>query len=247
MAKKSGSKPRASKPQASSQLGTPQAIEQGKYRIKNQSVDQLFPTPFWVVDLLEEDANVINSQMMTELERMRDSGTQDVPAWASLQTDPVLHKRKAFKPLAKIATDMALSALEYMGAEHRGVEITGFWGNINPKDSQNFWHMHPNNILSAVYYIKADQQTGVIQVFDPRPAAAMILPRSRPGSFRLANQIDVPVQTGRLIMFPSYLPHAVPPNPSDETRVSIAINFTLKDWSEIAKPLWSKGTIHIVD
>lgn len=233
---------------AGKSFGTVKDIEEGRYRVTHKSVDMFFPTPLWIVDLLPEDAEAINSVMMAEFERMMKTGTQNgLPVWVSLQTDPILHERPEFQALAKISTDMALSALDYLGAEHHGVEITGFWGNINPQGALNSYHIHPNNILSAVYYVYADENDGVIDVHDPRPGSQMILPRSKPGSVHLSNRASVPVKTGRLIMFPSYLPHSVPPNPHEKERVSIAINFTLKDWSTIAKPLWKIGTVRVND
>ena len=44
---------------------------------------------------------------------------------------------------------------------------------------------------------------------------------------------------GKLVMFPSWLRHNVPPNKGDEERISIAINYMLDQYVETsAAPLW---------
>ena len=62
---------------------------------------------------------------------------------------------------------------------------------------------------------------------DPRPGVQLNMPARKPGDpgrdlWREANIDPIP---GRIIMFPSWLWHAVEPNESNDIRISVSFNF----------------------
>ncbi len=49
----------------------------------------------------------------------------------------------------------------------------------------------------------------------------------------------VKVSDGTLLMFPSWLPHSVDANGSDETRINVGFNIMFSAYTErMSKPLW---------
>lgn len=96
-----------------------------------------------------------------------------------------------------------------------------FWGNINKLGGYNNLHSHLNstdlddilNMFSAVYYIKVPQNSGDICF-------------SNPLFINFLNHYTP--QEKDLIVFPSYVPHLVRPNKTNEDRISIAFNFKLQ-------------------
>ena len=93
--------------------------------------------------------------------------------------------------------------------------IDTMWAIVNPPGAFNRCHIHPGYLWSGVYYIQAPAQSGRISFTDPRTMHLMHEPRYAPGKSRkVENWTDVfydPVP-GRLILFPSWIYHAVEPN-----------------------------------
>ena len=55
-------------------------------------------------------------------------------------------------------------------------------------------------------------------------------------------EIMVPVKSGTLVMFPSWLPHFVPPNQGTTDRISISFNVMFESYGEtISRPKWTFG------
>lgn len=110
------------------------------------------------------------------------------------------------------------------------------WANINRAGNGNEFHTHPGCVWSAVYYVDDGgtggdpSQGGQLEIQDPRGVApAMYRPELVPdikggGAFG-ATELISPVP-GMILMFPSWLSHAVRPYTGDGTRISIAINLS---------------------
>ncbi len=98
------------------------------------------------------------------------------------------------------------------------------WANINRRGHYNNMHTHPSATWSGVYYVDngdsnpTAEGTG-IHLYDANPARTNIFfPDLASPSFRFKPE------PGLMILFPSYVPHAVPPHQGDRPRISIAFN-----------------------
>lgn len=110
------------------------------------------------------------------------------------------------------------------------------WANISRKGNANQYHTHPGAYWSAVAYIDdgygmggyRPELGGEIQFSDPRmPMIRMTAPDLRIAESRDSIENNEPMmaaETGKLVMFPSWLSHAVRPYWGDQKRISIAIN-----------------------
>ena len=87
--------------------------------------------------------------------------------------------------------------------------------------------IHSNNILSGVFYVDAEQTSGIMFT-DPRPQAGVIQPDVTKQFVDNANVIKYDSMTNRMILFPSWLQHYVPTNETKSNRISIAFNVMLK-------------------
>lgn len=98
------------------------------------------------------------------------------------------------------------------------------WANINRRGDFNQVHTHPGATWSGVYYVDHGEAEGVsaatsIQLFDPDAARTnLFFPELQ------ASSIAFKPEPGLMILFPSYVPHAVPPHGSDRPRISVAFN-----------------------
>lgn len=208
-------------------------------KISDMRVIEMFPTPLWSVDLEPAAAATLNAKLLSEINKLL-TPRPPVPRGGSWQTDPVLHRHPGFAELVDFANRAVTGALRFLAVKHPQASISGMWANINPRGGQSSAHTHPNNFLSAVYYVQVPKGEGVIQFSDPRPQAEVIMPRIAEGNRFNGNQMSVDVAAGKLVMFPAWLRHNVPPNKGDEERISIAINYMLDQYVETSSaPLWT--------
>jgi uncharacterized protein (TIGR02466 family) len=70
-------------------------------------------------------------------------------------------------------------------------------------------HTHWNGHMSGFYFLKASERTSMPLFEDPRPGNVMnLLPEKDKTKISYASyQINYPVKPGRIMFFPSYMPH----------------------------------------
>jgi uncharacterized protein (TIGR02466 family) len=105
------------------------------------------------------------------------------------------------------------------------------WSIVQPSDGHQMAHIHPAGWLSGVYYVKIPGKSG------PEPRSGNLVL----GSIKYADidppwgLRDISPVPGRLVMFPSYVPHATIPTGSTDPRICIAFDVVpLKNDTEIA-------------
>jgi uncharacterized protein (TIGR02466 family) len=112
------------------------------------------------------------------------------------------------------------------------------WANVSQAGASNQTHAHPGSYWSAVYYVddgyagSTDKALGGELTFlDPRfPMVRMRAPdlRRRGTDGQPENhEVWLRPRSGLLVMFPSWLQHAVRPYRGNGRRISIAINVSL--------------------
>jgi len=100
--------------------------------------------------------------------------------------------------------------------------ITQLWGNKNPKGSKHHEHVHPNSIISGVFYLRQDPKLPPIQ-FSKSNQHGIKLDPKKYNTFN-AETFLLPCVAGELILFPSNLRHSVPQNQGEEERISLSFN-----------------------
>ena len=100
--------------------------------------------------------------------------------------------------------------------------VTQCWANKNPPGSKHHEHVHPNSILSGVFYLRQDKTLPPIS-FAKSVQAAMKLDPKKYNNLN-SETFLLPCTNGELILFPSDLKHSVPINNGKEARLSISFN-----------------------
>ena len=111
------------------------------------------------------------------------------------------------------------------------------WANVNRSGHGNEFHTHPGSFWSGTYYVDdggigtTPGLGGEFEVQDPRgvgPAmyAPLLAFPGADGAAVGASQTLTP-RTGMMILFPSWLQHAVRPYRGERERISIAFNLSL--------------------
>ena len=187
-----------------------------------------FPTPIYIADIKHPTLN-------QELERdilawsKQDKGIvrTNVQGWHSTTN---MHELPQFKKLVDMlyACQKTIYEQEYYESEPF---LGNMWANINPPGGMNRAHQHPNSLWSGVYYIRVPENSGKLFIEDPRPGPQTYMPRRLENLPKaLWRVVAYEPKEGRMVFFPSWLPHGVDINQSKEQgeaswRISVSFNF----------------------
>lgn len=213
--------------------------------IENVGVTPIFSTPIWAVDLKEDDALALNAQLLREIEALMGNPRPVLAPGVNWQTDPMLQKLPQFAELVALVEKAGRGALDFLKLQARDIVVSSCWANVNPPGGRNSGHTHPNNFLAAVYYIQTPEAEDRIEFEDPRPQAQVMMPRPIAPSPYNGNTISFKVRPGRLVLFPAWLKHSVPPNRSKVDRVSFAFNLMFRNYVEDSSPALWRGTVQV--
>lgn len=96
------------------------------------------------------------------------------------------------------------------------------WATVHGNGTFHSSHVHHGSAISGVYFAKAGDNAGVLQLFDPR------------GPLKPYGRVYLHEPTaGELLLFPSSLAHQVSPTPGTDLRVSFSFNVP-GSWEELA-------------
>lgn len=207
-------------------------------RIESSEMVPLFPTFVHRVQLAQPAYRRINGAVSAKLRALY---TLDgpLPPNSRWQTGQRLHRHEELRELCGVVLEAADAVLRWQRVVHTGLRITGCWANISSPGAAHRSHNHPNNYLSAVYYVKAGDGARHIVFEDPRPQTNVISPAVSALVESNAGEIHLGVGEGMLVMFPAWLSHYVPENRSSEDRVSVAFNLMFERFGEeMAQPKW---------
>lgn len=190
----------------------------------------LFATP--ILTHIWADAAELNPQLTAAI-LAQASGTPGVAltnygGWHS-EVGTLEFCGEAGKRLILHMLEMAEEATLRLHAEfERKPQFQGWtlsaWANVNGPGDFNAMHTHPGATWSGVYYVDpGETDTGAdgtaLHLSDPNPARTNLFFPELSNS----NVLFQP-EPGLMILFPSYVPHAVLPHRGDGQRISIAFN-----------------------
>lgn len=107
------------------------------------------------------------------------------------------------------------------------VRMTEMWAVINKKNNLNLAHTHPNNFLSAAYYVKAPKNSGNIKFISSNSVKKERYPKLEKATEFNQSGVEIEPEEGNLLIFPSYLLHEVMKNETDEDRIVISFNIDI--------------------
>ncbi len=201
--------------------------------IEDFSSQNLFATPLCRMQV--SDAPALNAALLEEGARLRGASEgvrkSNRGGWHS---DGNLFDRPEapFQKLKALAETAIEAVMEKHAPKIAPGELTMkifAWMNVNPPGGFNAPHTHPGAHWSGVYYVDQPEveagNSGMIEFLDPRTDLPGMRILKAP-AFRLKKKIRP--RAGEIVVFPSYLVHWVYPNETDDDRVTVAFNATLK-------------------
>tara|TARA_Y100000593_G_C4289382_1_gene327410 strand:+ start:1140 stop:1766 length:627 start_codon:yes stop_codon:yes gene_type:complete len=204
-------------------------------KVKNEEIDSLFATP--IADIMIDD-----EELMMDIERETYRLMEEYPEgqpisnYGGWQTprdcwwngDSVVYE-KLGEQILPLIKDYYYNTMKNNRTDE--LKVQSVWGNVANRGSYNSVHVHPSSQVSAVLYIKGTNESGDIIFYNPLGLTSRMLELSCGDmeEYTPYNQDRwfVTPMRGRLLIFPSYIPHAVQMNNNDDDRISIAMNFNI--------------------
>ena len=185
---------------------------------------QLFPTPVLIcpypVDYTKELEWIHNQECRKE-NQGGDAGGQKIHYNRQSEDTFVLDRPELSNVRAFIEAKLHEFVTKIYASTDKLV-ITQSWLNKSKKGESHHEHVHPNSMVSGVWYPQIHEQMPPIQ-FRSRTQRDVSLQTEQYNTFNSATFM-LPMKRGELILFPSNLTHSVPTNVGEEERISLSFN-----------------------
>ena len=184
----------------------------------------LFPTPF-----MRAPATLPRELVNGLVEHFSTLAVRDNNSSANLTHTEML--RPSDSPLLVEAAAFITPKLTEFGAlifgERMGWSVKEMWVNVLETGGHQAMHNHANSFISAVVYLTPTHASSRT-VFMKSPGGTDFAFKNdhagvTTGQFNAEKWISPAPEPGDLVLFPSYLMHAVPPN-AGERRITLALN-----------------------
>lgn len=189
-----------------------------------QEVIGLFPTPFMRLpgtlapDLVKD---LVAHFSATAVEANKSSPNLSHTAMLKPSESPL------FVEAAKVITPRLSDFGDLLFGERLGWSVKEMWVNVLDTGGRQVMHNHANSFISGVVYLTPthpDART----VFMKSPGGVDFAfkndhAKTVNGPYNADKWISPQPEPGDMVLFPSYLMHAVPPNPGDR-RITLSFN-----------------------
>ena len=184
----------------------------------------LFPTP-----LLRVPQALPRALVNALVEHFSQQALQDNNASANLSHTRMLQPGDS--PLLIEVAERVTPKLVDFGAllfgERIGWSVKEMWVNVLDTGGRQAMHNHANSFASGVLYLTPTDESSCT-VFMKSPGGTDFIfrndhARMQPGPYSADKWVSPHPQPGDLVLFPSYLMHAVPPN-AGARRITMAFN-----------------------
>ena len=176
---------------------------------------QIFPTPLLITKY--EGSLVDELKHINTLDWIKQNSNENFKS-----KDTYLLDHEQFKNIKNFIYEALNKFTKNVFQSDQRLVVTQCWLNKNPKGSKHHEHVHPNSIISGVFYFKQDPKLPPIS-FSKSIQHAMKLDPKKYNNLN-SETFLLPCTDGELILFPSNLKHSVPVNMGDEPRISMSFN-----------------------
>ena len=203
----------------------------------NKEVITAFATPIYLSYI--ENPNFCKTYIEV-LKKQREDGEGDKRP-SSWKSEHNLMDYDEFKDLSKSIVDETQNVLDNYGMIRDSVEINNMWAQLSDENDYHPYHTHPNSFFSGLLYLNAPKGCSPTTFFNKELMYSdFIMPVSHYNSFNKTTYQVYP-EVGKLIFFPSGLPHMVerPLNADYKGEERATIAFTIMVRGENKFPPYS--------
>ena len=185
---------------------------------------QLFPTPVTITSIpfnYEKELEWIKKDKFNKFNKHNYNEIKNISYNSQSEDSFVLDNPELERIRLWIKSEIKNFVKNVLGSENELV-ITQSWLNRNLKGESHHDHMHPNSIISGVWYPLCHEKLPPIK-FMNRFQPHINISIKEFNTFNSATFM-LPTKMGEMILFPSHLMHGVPTNQSDDARISLSFN-----------------------
>ena len=173
-----------------------------------------------------------NDLLIAKVYKLRNTfGAGNTQDWLSGKSSPDNCYRQSniaeyleFRPLVERVTQCVHELARTYGSDD-GYFCSEGWYNIYSSNRYQEYHVHPNAIFSAVYFMKVGEDSQGLHIKRP-DNGGMIPPKNKKRDTPYNQEVIIaPPEERTVIIFRSYLEHCVPPSNLKTDRVTVALNF----------------------
>ena len=190
-------------------------------------IQALFPTPIGIYDLKEKlpyDELFRYCLMLEAEDKAKDHGLVKGEGVSSYNYSKNILDDHRFELVRTLITSQVKHFQNGIGI-HTKLSLGRSWFNIQRTGSTITAHNHRRSVISGALYLHAEQGTSPITFKSPLHPYKMSEPTDGAGSTQFAvENYNVTAETGKLILFPSWLEHYVGFVP-DEIVCTLSFNF----------------------
>lgn len=192
----------------------------------------LFPTLVQISEIAGAEA--LNRDLQCDTYEIMKATPNSLPeAWScnlytTISSGFDLLRYESFRRLGKV---IGAETLSYARSLHYDVDrfpprITDCWVNVYKTGDAQEAHVHQNNVLSGIYYVKTPDLCGELLFHSTLSDVMLDPPKTQIDELNTEVAAITPV-AGQMVLFRSSLRHSVKPNRSTEDRISVAFNLVM--------------------
>jgi len=188
----------------------------------NSTIKSIFATPIYISKLNRE----LTKKELSFIDKNKSISRKSV--YNKMSNDSYILNNIEFKNLKK---ELNLTIQDYFNKiiipDNNIVPyITQSWLNYTEINESHHKHHHPNSLISGVFYINSDKKFDKIIFFND--IHQIIKPEVKEWNIWNSDCWWFSVETGNIILFPSFLNHMVETKQGNNTRISLAFNVFIK-------------------
>jgi uncharacterized protein (TIGR02466 family) len=208
-----------------SMLYTPRAPRTAELTAKQMFM--LFPTPMFTGKLPDIGLCDRIEKKLRELRKSGKGMSSPEGAILAYMTPDNIQTLPEMKELVDVVMWESGNILDAYKIKRDSHYITNMWANIANPNRRHHMHIHPNCLLSGLVYIKTPKNCGSTMFTSPRQLSKNLEPTYLGKNELNSDVFIMPAEKGRMLIWPSHVPHAVEQGAADEAEERIVVAFNI--------------------
>jgi uncharacterized protein (TIGR02466 family) len=206
-------------------LDTPRASTKAELTAKQMFM--LFPTPMFTGKLPDIGLCDRVEKKLRELRKSGKGMSSPEGAVLAYMTPDDIQTLPEMKELVDVVMWESGNILDAYKIKRDSHYITNMWANIANPNRRHHMHIHPNCLLSGLVYIRTPKNCGSTMFASPRQLSKNLEPTYLGKNELNSDVFIMPAEKGRMLIWPSHVPHAVEQGAADEAEERIVVAFNI--------------------
>jgi len=202
-----------------------------------KQVFMLFPTPLFTGKLADLSLCDRVEKKLRELQRagLGVTASRNDIMRAYMSPDD-LQKLPEMREMVDVILHESEQILDVYAVKRDSHYITNMWANIAHPNRRHSMHMHPNCLFSGLVYISTPKNCGPTVFASQRQLTKNLEPTYLKKNEFNADVFVFPAEKGRMLLWPSHVPHAVEEGAANaaEDRIVLAFNIMIRGRIEVS-------------